>query len=42
MRKFFIIIVIYYEDFLYFFSESIFPKKNVFFLRSGVRKLEGI
>ena len=35
------IIIIYYGDFLYFFSKSIFPK-NCIFLRSDVRKLGGI
>ena len=40
--NYFIIISIYYQVFLYFFSESIFPKKNVFFLRSCIRKLGGI
>ena len=45
-RANYFIIIIYYEVFLYFFSLSISPKNCLFvccfFLRSGVRKPEGI
>ena len=40
LPNYFIIIIIFYE--VYFFPESIFQKKTVFFLRSGVRKSGGI
>ena len=39
--NYFIIIIIYYEVFLYFFPNPVFPN-NCIFLRSGIRKSVGI